>query len=129
MKSAFPLLSLGLLLVSATLHAQNASSSNNAGLRAEREKLQRLEREYNNRKRVFQADRNNAAKRKAFVDATVRYGSAVMMSPALRPNEKYPRALRLYREALRLDPRNKEALTNKRMIEDIYRSMGRPIPT
>ncbi len=51
-----------------------------------------------------------------------------MTSPLLGAKVKYPRALRLYREALKLDPNNKEAKANKKMIEDIYRSMGRPIP-
>jgi tetratricopeptide (TPR) repeat protein len=51
-----------------------------------------------------------------------------MTSPALTPKEKYPKALALFREALKVDPKNKVALENKNMIEQIYKSMGRPIP-
>lgn len=99
------------------------------GLKAERERLQRLERAYQSAKRAFEQDRGNATKRRAYIDRTVAFGTATMNSPALPPRQKYPRALRLYREALRLDPRNREALANKKMIEDIYRQMGKPIPT
>lgn len=64
----------------------------------------------------------------AFVHATVAYGTVMMLSPDLGPRDKYPGALKLYREALVLDPKNKEAIANKKAIEDIYKSMGRPIP-
>jgi hypothetical protein len=64
-----------------------------------------------------------------FVKATVELATATMNSPELAPREKYPQALKLYKEALALDPDNKEALENKKMIEDIYKSMGREVPT
>lgn len=41
---------------------------------------------------------------------------------------KYRAALEDYRKALAADPSNKEAKDNKAMIENIYRSMGRPVP-
>ena len=37
-------------------------------------------------------------------------------------------ALKYYREVLKADPKNEEALKNKKQIEDIYESMGMPIP-
>lgn len=91
-------------------------------------KLQKAEKLYSATKMAWTKDKNNVPKRKSYVKATVSLGTIVMTSPLLGPKAKYPRALKLYREALRLDPKNKEALQNKRMIEDIYRSMNRPIP-
>lgn len=41
---------------------------------------------------------------------------------------KYRAALDDYRKALAADPANAEAKKNKQMIEDIYKSMGRPVP-
>lgn len=66
--------------------------------------------------------------RKSLVIATVRYGTAVMMAPSLSPKVKYPKALRLYRAALKLDPNNYEASNNADMIISIYNQMHRPIP-
>lgn len=94
----------------------------------EKRELARLERVYQTAKKEWQAAKSNATKRKAYIDATVRLGTASMNAITLEPRVKYPRALRLYREVLAIDPKNKEAKDNKKMIEDIYRSMGRPIP-
>jgi len=70
----------------------------------------------------------DAKVKKAYVEATVKLGTATMVSPALPPKEKYRGALKWYREALKVDPKNKEASNNKKMIEDIYKSMGREVP-
>lgn len=94
----------------------------------EKAKLAKLEKAYLAAKSAFGKDKKNAAKKKAYVQATVAYGTATMNSPALAPKDKYPKALRLYREALAIDPKNAEAKENKATIEGIYRSMGRPIP-
>jgi TPR repeat protein len=64
----------------------------------------------------------------AYVTATVKYATGTMLADSLGPKEKYPGALKLYREALKVDPNNKEALSNKDLIEGIYKQMGRPIP-
>jgi tetratricopeptide (TPR) repeat protein len=55
-------------------------------------------------------------------------GTKVMTDGKLTPMEKYPKALDLYRQALELDPANKEAKENKDLIESIYKSMGKAIP-
>jgi len=56
-------------------------------------------------------------------------GDARMMDPVASPHIKYGAALSDYRKALALDPTNKQAASNKAMIESIYRGLGRPIPT
>jgi hypothetical protein len=58
----------------------------------------------------------------------VRLATATMNAPDLRAKEKYPAALRLYREALALHPTNPEALENSQMIVSIYQGMGREVP-
>lgn len=55
-------------------------------------------------------------------------GHAMMYNDALTPHEKYAGALRHFRRAVALDPGLTEAAKEKKMIEDIYHQMGRPIP-
>ena len=52
----------------------------------------------------------------------------VMLDPNLAPREKYPKALGMFRDALEIDPDNALAKQSITLIEDIYRSMGRPVP-
>ena len=52
----------------------------------------------------------------------------VMLDPALPPREKYPKALEMFRNALKIDPDNALAKDGVNLIEDVYRSMGRPVP-
>ncbi|MBS1716226.1 MAG: hypothetical protein JSS72_00665 [Armatimonadetes bacterium] len=65
---------------------------------------------------------------KTYAAAVTKLATTTMLSPVLDRKVKYRDALRLYREALKYDPTNKDAMGNKNMIESIYRSMGRPIP-
>jgi hypothetical protein len=51
-----------------------------------------------------------------------------MFEANLSPKKKYKPALKHYRRILELDPSNAEAQRNKTQIEEIYTSMGRPIP-
>jgi tetratricopeptide (TPR) repeat protein len=74
------------------------------------------------------APEDNAIKAK-FVDLSLQLAYDAMMSEELSAREKYPKALALYREVLKVEPENKEASDWKTQIEDIYRSMGRPVPT
>ncbi|HRI43398.1 MAG TPA: hypothetical protein PLL78_04375 [Fimbriimonadaceae bacterium] len=97
-------------------------------MKAEQAKLAKLEKHYQSAKSAGAKAKYGTPKFKAYVDATVAYGNLVMTSPALMPKEKYPKALALFREALKVDPKNKVALENKNMIEQIYKSMGRPVP-
>ncbi|HEU4752534.1 MAG TPA: hypothetical protein VFU47_05445 [Armatimonadota bacterium] len=61
-------------------------------------------------------------------EANYQVGHAMMIDPALRPMIKYPGALKKFRRALELNPKHQKAADEKKMIEDIYRQMGRPIP-
>lgn len=90
--------------------------------------LVKCEKAYKAAKTVLAKKPKDAAVKKHAGAATAAYGTAVMMTQTMPPKQKYSGALHLYREALTYDPKNKEALDNKKMIEDIYKSMGRPIP-
>lgn len=52
----------------------------------------------------------------------------VMLDPDLGPKEKYPKSLGMFRDALEVDPNNALAKESIKLIEDIYKSMGRPVP-
>lgn len=99
-----------------------------AQLDKDKAKIAKLKAEYSSSKAAYAKKSKNATVKKKYVDATVTYATAVMNSPSMAPKDKYTSSLRLYREALKTDPNNKVAKTNSKMIEDIYRSMGRPIP-
>ncbi len=70
----------------------------------------------------------NPAMKKAFAQANAQLGRATMYDSATPPRTKYPTALGYYRKALMLDPSNGIARTDKKMIEDVYKKMGRPVP-
>jgi tetratricopeptide (TPR) repeat protein len=64
----------------------------------------------------------------AYVQATIKLATDTMGANSLESKVKYPAALKLYREALKVDPTNKDAMGYKNLIEGIYKQMGRPIP-
>lgn len=55
-------------------------------------------------------------------------GTLRMNDANAAPRVKYRAALGDYRRALQFDPSNQEAQANKKLIEGIYTSMGRPLP-
>jgi len=90
--------------------------------------LAALEKDMEAAKGAFDKASGDAAAKKAYVDATVKLATETMLDPDLLPKDKYPKALKLYREALKVDPANEEAKVNSQQIIDIYKSMGRPVP-
>lgn len=95
---------------------------------AEQTKIAGLEKAYKAAKAISVKAPKDAKKRAVYVKATDDYAHAVMTAASLGAKEKYPRSLRLYREAKKVDPTDKEANKWIKTIEDIYRSMGLPIP-
>jgi tetratricopeptide (TPR) repeat protein len=94
----------------------------------ELEKLAKLEKEYTAAKRSFDRTPKNSQLRQTYIQATMRFGLETMNSPALPPREKYPKAIRLFREVRKVDPQHKQAREMEEMIESIYKRMGRPVP-
>lgn len=69
-----------------------------------------------------------AANRQLAVVAMNDLAGKTMDCSELTPKEKYPAALRIYREVLKLDPKNPTATDASGTIIAIYKQMGRPVP-
>lgn len=95
---------------------------------ADKHQLLVLEQAYASAKKALTGHPKDPTARKNFVVATDRFATATMGSLYLTPHEKYPKALRLYREVLKVDPSNHEASNNASLIISIYKSMHRPVP-
>lgn len=119
------ILASALFAIAVTASAQHGGGGD---LAKEKKVLATAKAAYVTAKGAYTKKPSDAKLKKAYVVATVKFATATMTSGALSSKEKYPGALRLYREALKVDPKNKEALQNKQMIEQIYQSMGKPIP-
>ena len=91
-------------------------------------KLAKLEKQYKAAKAAYTKNPKKASLKKQYVDSTVVFGHESMTSPALPPRVKYRQALRLYREALKLDPTNPIAKPEFDLMVNIYKQMGRPVP-
>ena len=62
------------------------------------------------------------------MEALLAKADSIMYNEALPPRAKYPEALRNYRQVLTVDKENQKAKASISTIENIYKSMGRPIP-
>lgn len=119
------MISPALLVAALVLSAPPAQTTTAA---AEQEvEMTILESAYESAKKKYGAANDKAAF-ESYVNATTNLATAVMTSPHIPAREKYPRALRLYREALKADPGNQTAKENIALIEGIYESLGRPVP-
>ncbi|MEA2553014.1 MAG: hypothetical protein QOJ65_1190 [Fimbriimonadaceae bacterium] len=90
--------------------------------------LAKYKKEYELSKALYVKEPDNKIAKETYTFATVRYATSTMYSDSLDFKVKYREALKLFREALKVDPKNEDALKSKNMIEDIYTKMGRPIP-
>ncbi len=117
---------LAIVMLAAITHAQSGRPA--ASMNAEKQALVIAEKKYKAASAAYAKAPKDANAKKGYIEATMSYGNTVLLSQALGPKEKYPKALNLYRAVLKVDPKHAEALGNKKMIEDIYRSMNRPIP-
>lgn len=69
------------------------------------------------------------AKLKAEVaEANFQVGYTMEYDDNLPPRVKYPGALKKFNRALELNPKHAKAAAEKAQIENIYKSMGRPVP-
>jgi tetratricopeptide (TPR) repeat protein len=66
--------------------------------------------------------------KKSYVQSNVALGYQYTYSATVDRKEKYKIALKYLREALKHDPKNKDARTMHDQIVSIYKSMGRPVP-
>lgn len=96
--------------------------------RKEAAQLAALEKSQVAAKSAFVKSPKDPKAKAAYIKSSNKLAYTAMNALTLPPRVKYPKALRLYRDVLKVDPKNAEALKWKKQIEDIYRSMGRPIP-
>lgn len=83
---------------------------------------------YAKAKADFSKDKKNPQKRAAYINSTTKLADLYMNSLGLAPKEKYPNALKYYREVLKVDPKNKHAKESADLIVAIYKSLGKPVP-
>lgn len=95
---------------------------------ASEKKLQQLEKSYLSAKAALGKKPKDKKVKDQFVTAGVKYGHESMVSPDLPPRLKYRQTLRIYREVLKVDPKNPVAKKESDMIIAIYKQMGRPVP-
>jgi tetratricopeptide (TPR) repeat protein len=74
------------------------------------------------------ANPKSAEIKATLVEALLAKADSIMYNEALPPRAKYPEALRNYRQVLTVDKENQKAKASISTIENIYKSMGRPIP-
>ncbi len=75
----------------------------------------------------YQKSKSEADK-KEYITKQMGAANYLMFEANLSPKKKYKPALQRYNKVLEIDPKNSEAAENKKQIEDIYQSMGMPIP-
>ena len=66
--------------------------------------------------------------KKEYITKQMGAANYLMFEANLSPKKKYKPALARYNKVLEIDPKNAEAMENKKQIEDIYQSMGMPVP-
>lgn len=71
---------------------------------------------------------NSETDKKNCINKQLSAANYLMFEAALSPKKKYKPALQRYRRVLELDPKNTEAAENRKQLEDIYESMGMPVP-
>jgi tetratricopeptide (TPR) repeat protein len=99
-----------------------AAFSQDAPPNVDKKQLDQLTSQYTAAQSAYK--KSPSAKNKAaLVVATDRLATATMTTEVLDARVRYPQALGLYQQALKLDPNNKEAKNNSTMIDSVYKGM------
>lgn len=93
-----------------------------------KQKIAKVFATYSKAKTVYQKSPKDSAKRAAYVTATTQLADTYMTILGLAPKQKYPNALKYYREVLKIEPKNKHAQDSANIIISIYKSLGKPVP-
>jgi hypothetical protein len=91
------------------------------------EKADKLVKDANDFENTYMS-KNSEDNKKLLLEKHMAAGNYLMFQANLNPKKKYGPALKHFKRVLELDPKNQEAMNNRLQIEDIYNSMGRPIP-
>lgn len=107
---------------------QQQSESNEMGNDEEGDsKAVKLMKEADDADAKYMETKSESDKKEA-IEKQLTAANYLMFEANLPSKKKYRPALKRYRRVLELDPSNKEAKENKEQIEEIYESMGMPIP-
>ena len=128
MKKATPIAILILCAVGFTSALAQGPFQQAKPTAADSARLAKLEKAYKAAKAALAKSPKNAKAKKDFATIGSAYGHESMLSPALPPRVKYPQALRIYNEVLKVDPNEPTAKKESELIISIYKQMGRPIP-
>ena len=79
--------------------------------------------------KIAELEKKGDAKKVELAAVYAERGYSRMTDATAAPRVKYPAALKDFRRALQLDPKNADAKQSAAMIEAIYQRMGRPVPT
>lgn len=90
-------------------------------------KAEEMVKDADNADAQYQKTKSEADKKQC-VTKQMAAANYLMFEANLSPKKKYRPALQRYNRVLELDPTNQEAMANKKQIEDIYQSMGMPVP-
>ena len=78
---------------------------------------------------AFKKKPKDAKLKKAYIEATYKYGHTILTDEALaNPKVKYRASLAAFRRVLAVDPKHAPSLADKKTIEDIYATMPGGIP-
>jgi hypothetical protein len=95
---------------------------------AEKKNIAKLQKNHATVKAAFLKNKKDAKLKKRYVDSNVALGMQYTYAGTVDRKQKYRIALGFFNEALKYDPKNKDANETKGMIVSIYKSMGRPVP-
>ena len=116
------------LLLSISIFAQSPMMQQDKPSAADVAKLTKLERAYKAAKAALALTPKSEKAKKDFAAIGAAYGHESMMTPVLGPKVKYAQALRIYREVLKVDPKQPVARDESALIIRIYKSLGRTPP-
>jgi hypothetical protein len=90
-------------------------------------KADKLIKEANDFENVYKKNNSDNIKSE-LMEKHLSAGIYLMYEAKLNPKKKYGPALKQFNRVLELDPENPEAINNKMQIEEIFMSLGRPMP-
>ena len=125
-------LSVIAFIIGCTKQVQNnppvtSQQENKSDVKGKDETADRLTKEADDADSVYQKTKNDADKQSC-LQKQMAAANYLMFESSLSPKQKYRGALRRYKRVLEFDPGNQEAVANKKQIEDVYKSMGMPVP-
>ena len=95
---------------------------------AEKQNIAKLLKNHSAIKAAFKKNPKDAKLKKKYVDSNVALGMQYTYAGTVDRKVKYKIAMGYFAEALKYDPKNKDAAETRGVIVSIYRSMGRPVP-